>query len=170
MEQSLLETPRLVLDLVGQALDNDIFEVTAVATEADIGHRHVRVIQNDSSNQRLAHHIVSAPTSPVVAFVERDADLEAAAKALVAARFGQGGKSPYAPDTVLVNEWIKKEFLSELIKQQIAFTVEDTKAIGSKKAMDLIKDGEREGSSVVSSSPDGSILDIHDRYISRSRL
>lgn len=45
-----------------------------------------------------------------VAIVDRSADIEAAAKAITAARFSFGGYSPYAPDLVLVNEFVKKEF------------------------------------------------------------
>ena len=118
-----MNTPRLVLGLISQALDADIFEVTPKpASDADIGHSHVRVLQKGSSTPILTHHIVSNPDAPVVAFVERDADIEAAARAVVTARFAQGGKSPYAPDLVMVNEWVKKDFLSAVVQQQIAST------------------------------------------------
>lgn len=53
----------------------------------------------------------------VVAVVERDADLDEAASALVTARFGFGGTSPYAPDLVLVNEWAQKGFLEAVMKR-----------------------------------------------------
>jgi len=43
--------------------------------------------------------------------VDRTADLKLAARELVAARFAFGGSSPYAPDLVLVNEFVKQEFL-----------------------------------------------------------
>lgn len=45
-----------------------------------------------------------------MAIVDRSADIEAAAKAITTARFSFGGYSPYAPDLVLVNEFIKKDF------------------------------------------------------------
>lgn len=45
-----------------------------------------------------------------VAIVDRSADIEAAAKAITTARFSFGGCSPYAPDLVLVNEFVQKEF------------------------------------------------------------
>ena len=43
--------------------------------------------------------------------MDRTADLKLAARELVAARFAFGGSSPYAPDLVLVNEFVKQEFL-----------------------------------------------------------
>lgn len=45
-----------------------------------------------------------------MAIVDRSADLDAAARAITTARFSFGGSSPYAPDLVLVNEFVKKEF------------------------------------------------------------
>lgn len=43
--------------------------------------------------------------------IDRTADVKLAARELVAARFAFGGSSPYAPDLVLVNEFVKQEFL-----------------------------------------------------------
>lgn len=54
--------------------------------------------------------LVSAARARVVAVVDRTADVEAAARAIVRARFGFAGRSPYAPDLVLVNEYVKKDF------------------------------------------------------------
>lgn len=54
--------------------------------------------------------LVSAARTRAVAVVDRTADVEAAARAIVRARFGFAGRSPYAPDLVLVNEYVKKDF------------------------------------------------------------
>ncbi|KAK0741126.1 hypothetical protein B0T18DRAFT_472524 [Schizothecium vesticola] len=54
--------------------------------------------------------LVSAARTRAVAVVDRTADVEAAARAIVRARFGFAGQSPYAPDLVLVNEYVKKDF------------------------------------------------------------
>lgn len=45
-----------------------------------------------------------------MAVVDRTADVDLAARAIAAARFGFGGTSPYAPDLVLVNEFVKRDF------------------------------------------------------------
>jgi hypothetical protein len=58
-----------------------------------------------SSSRRIC-----SPTARVAAVVDRSGDLKAAAKDLVQARFAFGGLSPYAPDVVLVNEFVVKEF------------------------------------------------------------
>lgn len=72
---------------------------------------------NDISSPRC---ILSNPSSLSVAIVERSADFDNAARALINARFAFRGKSPYAPDLVLVNEFVKKEFLQALARQLIA--------------------------------------------------
>ncbi|AEO67476.1 uncharacterized protein THITE_2116360 [Thermothielavioides terrestris NRRL 8126] len=121
-EQSLLRTPPLVLDLIAHALDQDIFDTApAPISEADLGHPHVRVLQNgsDDAAPRLAHRLVSDPEARVVAVVERDADLDLAARELVRARFALRGRSPYAPDVVLVNEWVKREFLEAALRHAV---------------------------------------------------
>jgi hypothetical protein len=53
--------------------------------------------------------------------VDRTADLALAAEHLVAARFAFGGTSPYAPDLILVNEYIKKDFFEHALKQSIRY-------------------------------------------------
>lgn len=58
----------------------------------------------------LTSQLLSSARARCVAVVDRSADVEAAARAIAAARFGFGGASPYAPDLVLVNEFVKKDF------------------------------------------------------------
>lgn len=57
----------------------------------------------------------------MVAIVDRTADLVSAAENLVTARFAFGGSSPYAPDLVFVNEYVKKEFLEHVLKFAIPY-------------------------------------------------
>jgi acyl-CoA reductase-like NAD-dependent aldehyde dehydrogenase len=170
VEQTMLKTPRLVLEIIECALDNDIVYVTSKpVTSADIGHRHVRVLQNGSSSEEppLDNHLVSRSEGRVVAVVERDADLQAAADALVRARFGLRGKSPYAPDVVLVNEWVKKDFLSAVVQCSIQFMTEagnDAAAPRGKSGKMFLDEVTKEGlSRIVSSGEYGMVVDIEDR-------
>ncbi|ERS97071.1 hypothetical protein HMPREF1624_06400 [Sporothrix schenckii ATCC 58251] len=142
--QTLLQTPRLVLQTLAAALDADIFwastTATAAPTDAALGHRHVRVLQASASTSTAA--TIRAPTalppvvshtSRVVAIVERDADIAAAATALVRARFSFGGRAPYAPDVVLVSEWAKTDFLAAAAQAAAQFTAEGGTAAGETK-------------------------------------
>ncbi|UZP40679.1 hypothetical protein NXS19_008495 [Fusarium pseudograminearum] len=163
-ENSLRETPKLLLNLIENSLDRDIFTVSAQGvTPEDIGTSHTFVSQNGTSGPILRNHLVSDPKAPVIAFVERDADISAAAQALVSARFSLQGKSPYAPDVVFVNEWVKKDLLRALVQQSTEFlATSPTKGRALKTG--LAREVEEDDSThVVLSGSNGVILDVQNR-------
>ena len=81
----------------------------------------VQVIQDGVSLGTTAvNQLVSVPSLPVAAIVDRSADLDETARALVRARFSFGGGSPCGPDIVLVNEFTKKGLLRALVGATIA--------------------------------------------------
>ncbi|GKT85121.1 LOW QUALITY PROTEIN: aldehyde dehydrogenase [Colletotrichum tofieldiae] len=114
-----------------------------------------------------ANHLVSANAARAVAIVDRTADVEAAAKAITAARFGFGGQSPYAPDLVLVNEYVKKDFFEACSKHAtLAFARETTVRRTSDNSSDETRKAvqEAEDKRLVSSfgSNDFKLVDIKD--------
>jgi hypothetical protein len=66
------------------------------------------------------NELISLPHSPVVAVVDRTANVKHAAGELVRARFAFGGTSPYAPDVILVNEFAKKDFLQAVVSECVS--------------------------------------------------
>lgn len=64
-----------------------------------------------------------------VAVVDRTADIAAAAADIVHARFSHSGESPYAPDLVLVNEFVIKEFLDASVHSSISYTSDDNRSL-----------------------------------------
>ncbi|KLU92909.1 hypothetical protein MAPG_11857 [Magnaporthiopsis poae ATCC 64411] len=176
-EQTLQRTPRLVLDLVAQALDDEIFAVAdSPPSDSEIGHPHVRVLQNGSadgsSNIVPSHHLVSDSDVRVAAVVERDADLDLAARELVRARFGfRGSPPPYAPDVVLVNEWVKPKFMEAVVRHTVRFSSPETKGKrpspvpGPGQSLSEKLKGEK-GLNVVSWSSTGIVVDVEDRQSS----
>ncbi|EJT82348.1 hypothetical protein GGTG_02321 [Gaeumannomyces tritici R3-111a-1] len=123
IEQTIRELPAILGRMLTEALDRNTF-ATAAAAEIDAaikGRDDVThfIMGSDAEatptpSPRL---LVSASHRRVVAVVERDADLDKAASALVTARFGFGGASPYAPDLVLVNEWVQQGFLEAVLRR-----------------------------------------------------
>ena len=91
--------------------------------ESDIG--IVEVLQDSNSKHSSTSGsrctILRTPDADnkTIAIVDRTADLEEAARAILAARFNFQGKSPYAPDYVLVNEYVKKPFLHACMRHSI---------------------------------------------------
>jgi acyl-CoA reductase-like NAD-dependent aldehyde dehydrogenase len=174
------QTPALLKKLLKDTLDEDTFEiVTSKVDEKELGHQCLYLLQNGSpTDSPKANELVSPAQSRVVAVVERDANIEEAAKALVAARFSFRGRSPYAPDVVLVNEWVKKDFLNAAVQQSIRYLTEDGmngQANGhvnekrpSRETADslssMLEQVKKEGGArIVSSGANGAILDVESR-------
>jgi acyl-CoA reductase-like NAD-dependent aldehyde dehydrogenase len=67
------------------------------------------------------NQLVSKAGSVTAAIVDRTADFDETAKALVNARFSYNGKSAYAPDIIFVNEFSKKDFLQALLRHSVSF-------------------------------------------------
>ncbi|CRK29019.1 hypothetical protein BN1723_006863 [Verticillium longisporum] len=168
MGRSMLATPNIVLPLIQAALVDGTFEISyTTVSDIDINHRHCRILQNGSTAAPLAHHIVSESQNRIIAVVERDADVDEAARSLVTARFSLRGKSAYAPDLVLVNEWIRKDFLAALSRQSIALGnsyVSETRPAKASASSNLVQEVMKGGSgSVHSTSQYGAIVEIEER-------
>jgi hypothetical protein len=102
--------PPLVRELLESSLDRSIVAfVSTPATDKDLGPNHIRLDQNADSSSRT------------IAIVDQSADIASAAEMIVAAGFGFGCDSPYAPDVVFVNEFVKEAFLQALMQSAIAF-------------------------------------------------
>lgn len=177
IENTLLQAPKLVLDIISKALDHDIFLTTSTeVSEADLGHRYVSVLQNGPASSPAAYvRIESDPEARVVAVVERDADLKAAAKSLVAARFGLRGRSPYAPDVVLVNEWVREDFLGAVLQEvvvqsaRVGQSERDTKSYNKARAGGFAERARAEARvNVLSSGTTGAVVYFEDRWVSTS--
>lgn len=110
-----------------------------------------------------------------VAVVDGSADIDAAAKAITAARFSFGGRSPYAPDLVLVNEFAKKDFFEACSRYAtLSFAGQGGVKRVSGNESDEIKKAieEAEGKGQVSSfgSHEFKLVDVLDRCVSGQDL
>ncbi|KAK0383841.1 hypothetical protein NLU13_9752 [Sarocladium strictum] len=171
IEQDMLATPGLVLRLIGEALDSDIFLATRdQVTNDTLGHhRSMTVLQNGSPEAALASHVVSEPLTRTIAVVERDADLKLAARELTRARFALRGHSPYAPDLVYVNEWVKKNFLAALAEEAIRMSPhphpgasgQSDRPTVSRQLQDRI--AHDRNASIVSSNGTGVVVDVDEK-------
>ena len=77
------------------------------------------------------------------------------------------GKSPYAPDLILVNEFVKKEFLQAVIRHSIQYmAAENGTAVETQKRSGGVVRTETKGFRTITSGSNGSILEVEDRYVS----
>ncbi|KAF2966931.1 hypothetical protein GQX73_g6656 [Xylaria multiplex] len=177
-DQSMLKTPPIVLVLIEEALDKDIFQTVQQEVDSiDLGCRHIQVLQNGSKIYDSSSGLLSNTDSRVLAVVERGVDIATAADALVVACFGLRGRSLYAPDLVLVNEQVKKEFLIAVSRRAVQLVADYTESPGklarNEGKSDMIRRVYEEGfATIVSTNPGALILDIHDRtsFLLRDKL
>lgn len=106
-----------------------------------------------------------------MAVVDRTANISHAAAALGSSRTLFKGRSSYAPDVVLVNEFVADDFIHQLVQAITSPTSRETPgfAQNSSKAppdkhSSIIKELEgNEGCRIVMSGANGSIIEVRDR-------
>lgn len=108
----------------------------------------MQVVQ-ETQVQQPAYAQLASPQSKVIAVVDRTADLVAAAEHLVTARFAFGGSSPYAPDLVFVNEYVKKEFLEHTLKFAIPYLASSDEAVSNGSPKSPTSGGQKLGSNTT---------------------
>ncbi|EKV04280.1 PutA family dehydrogenase, putative [Penicillium digitatum] len=148
LPNSLRALPVLIKKLLESSLDRSIIAfVPTPAKDEDLGPQHMRLQQDD--------HL----PGKVVAVVDRTANINKAAEALVAAGFSFGGQSPYAPDLVLVNEYIKEPFLMALVQASVSFSPSASAIEGDDSRSEKTDQDEKGGLRVVSSLGRGKIME-----------
>lgn len=170
--------PTVLKRIFTSALDPDSFAaVSSPVQDQDILAMSVEVSQNGVSTRTdtAANLIVSSPSLPTVAVVDRSADLDLAAQALIRARFSFGGRSPYSPDIVLVNEFIKRDFLTAVVRASIAAAdaLEDRRSGkekptarsggGVEATIQSLRAGSGSSVRVVTESACGAVVDVQER-------
>ena len=103
----------LLRQILPDALDHDTFTITTQRPDTSFLKKVLMVVQTGLD---VPDSLVSPATARTVAIVDRTAKVTEAAQALVAARFALGGRSPYSPDVVLVNEYVMKPFVEAVIQ------------------------------------------------------
>jgi hypothetical protein len=151
-----------------KALDQDTFGIISSPIASLDLPSHVLLDQRSTSTVSRTNEILSSTTSRVIAIVDRTADIDAAAKAIVTASFSFQGTSPYAPDLVIVNEWVKKEFFDACMKYvtqvfSLRGSVKPSSSNATKETAKAVKEAEAKGQLSTFGSADFKIADIADR-------
>ena len=174
----LLELPQTLSNLdsvlkptLSKALDQDTFAIAneEVKDKQLLGECLV-VDQTGTFDEKSQPQLLSQPSAQTFAVIDRTADIQKAAKAIVAARFTYGGRSPYSPDIVLVNEFKKKEFFEACIRftsQYVPGQARSKRA--SSKVLDETKakfrSAESAGQVSIFGSQEYMIADARERYV-----
>ncbi|KAK7409682.1 hypothetical protein QQX98_008125 [Neonectria punicea] len=169
LQESLLNLDATLRKILPKALDQNVFSITTTITDASILSSAILIDQTSkTSSPSLTTQLLSATQHRAIAVVDRTADLDAAAKAITAARFGFGGMSPYAPDLVLVNEYVKKDFFEACSRYAtLSFaretTVRRVDANRNEESRRAIREAEDKRVATSFGSSDFKLVDIKDR-------
>jgi hypothetical protein len=165
-----LNIDTLLKSLLVKALDNDTFGIATKSVPSQSLPAHILLDQTSPSSLPISktNELVSSTSSRTLAIVDRTANVDAAAQAIVTARFSFQGTSPYAPDLVIVNEWVKKDFFEACIKYTTQLvsskgSVKPSSLNSSKETAKAIKDAESKGQLSTFGGRDFKIVDISDR-------
>ncbi|KAF1984848.1 ALDH-like protein [Aulographum hederae CBS 113979] len=161
LENTTQELPRLLRKLLTESMDADIFAVISAAPASEELDKMMQVLQSRSVREPGFHQVVSPTESRVITIVDRSADVEVAAQALVNARFAFGGSSPYAPDLVLVNEFVKTDFLRAATRKATYIAAGRSGKMRREKKKEESHEGK--GVNVVASGSWGSIQEVLER-------
>jgi hypothetical protein len=133
LENNLRSLNRVLRETLKSALHPDTFAIaSSPIRDTTILNAAIHIDQNSNENSPKANHLASPSHSKTYAVVDRTADVKTAARELVASRFAFGGSSPYAPDVVLVNEFVKQDFLQAVAEESRKLT-SGAKAFGDEK-------------------------------------
>lgn len=105
---------------LSQALDSTAFVATSTRPSSDMLIRCLVVDQTGSVPSPVGRRVLrSQPRSCTVAIVDRTADLKLATKEILGSRTLFSGKGPYAPNFILVNEFVEQDFI-RLVREQLS--------------------------------------------------
>lgn len=165
----MLEVDQVLKDLLPKALDPDTFYITSSAVEDSATLSSAIIVQQTHNTSIPTQNVLqSDPSGRTIAIVDRTSDIELTAKTIVNARFSFQGTSPYSPDLVIVNKFVKSAFLEACTRYASKFfsaarserqrTNNDTATIKT-----AVKDAEVKGHVSTFGSNSFVIVDVHER-------
>jgi hypothetical protein len=160
-------------EILKTALHPDTFAIaSSPIRDTAILDSAIYIDQNSSENWPKANHLASPSHNRTYAVVDRTSDVKTAAQELVAARFAFGGSSPYAPDVVLVNEFVKQDFLQAVAEESRKLTsgtktLSDAKgkSSGASRTTDAIEALKKADSrlQIISQEPSATVVELVTR-------
>lgn len=170
LSDTLLQTDSVLRSLLPQALNVNTFSIVKSIPDQSTVDEAILVDQTgDGPARTLTSQLLSSANARCIAIVDRTADIEAAAKAITTARFSFGGSSPYAPDLVLVNEFVKRDFFEACSRfATSAFAAAESRATKlagnrSNETGKAIEDAESKGQILTFGSNTFKLVDVVDK-------
>ncbi len=162
--------------ILSSSLDADTFAISESRPTPEFLQHCTLFLQSEPAEHSKARTTYISPSSPrALAVVDRTADVNTAAQAIVRARLSRQGRSPYAPDAVLVNEFVLEEFVVCLQRHMSPYMAYENDSVGSDSpkhrqrgpigdVQRLLDSAEKsEGMRVVVRGSDGNVISVQNR-------
>lgn len=146
--------------LLVDTLDADIFSVSDTRPPDDFLSRCFVLDQTKISSDARDREDGQIAPAGVVAIVDRTANIKDAARDIGMARLSFGGGATYAPDRVLVDEFVAEDFLSHITQAVTAPLLGVSKARRSAQNEQVANSA---GMKTVVSGANGAIVEVIDR-------
>jgi acyl-CoA reductase-like NAD-dependent aldehyde dehydrogenase len=149
-----------------KVLDQEAFAIspTPVATAGSEALADRCLVVDQTGSPATAKHALTSPSSHMtVACVDRSADMAVAVDAICTARFAFGGASPYAPDLVLVNEWVWQPFIAGCLERVSQEAARASSAPDQKRLQNGTAAPEQSRAKVLFSSNGLELVDVRQR-------
>ncbi|EXJ74260.1 uncharacterized protein A1O5_02556 [Cladophialophora psammophila CBS 110553] len=168
---TLTKVSGVLRKILPSALDADIFAVSSTRPSEDFLAKCHVLAQSGDEEVSATGGLQSNSSPKVVAVVDRTAKIPEAAMAIGASRVSFNGRSVYAPDVILVNEFVADDFLYHLVQAVTSPLLSETpprsphlaKGQPDGYARTLKECEGNESVRVVVSSSNGSIVEVKDR-------
>ncbi|KAL3422098.1 Aldehyde dehydrogenase family 3 member B1 [Phlyctema vagabunda] len=145
----------LLSSILSALLDQETFFVSTTTLKIDDIASVNYVVDQTAST--------ASGSSRTVALIDRSADLDQAAKSIVAARLFSNGASPYAPYLVLVNDFVSEAFRQSCFKYAKTLRADQVRGQPKNELPQYIQEAKSEGQIKTHSSVPGfTIIEIKD--------
>jgi acyl-CoA reductase-like NAD-dependent aldehyde dehydrogenase len=173
LDGGLRYVPDLLRSAFWKALDSD----AVCVIEGDVEDRSFLTeavfVDQTSTAPRLpaSSELRTCGDSRVITIVDRTANVDEAASVIIQARLAFNGRSNYAPDLVVVNEFVKKQFLEAAARHIVAQNGTPSNSQPQQQSRSIAKQAESDSAaSIVASGSDQYLVDISSRFVSVSIL
>lgn len=105
----------MLLEILPKALDRDTFYISKDKIGDDYVSQVDSVVHQNVSEISRVKVLPTPPQERTVCILDRTGDLELAARAITSTRIDSNCSSPYSPDLVLVNEYLKDSLITRCL-------------------------------------------------------
>jgi hypothetical protein len=160
---------RVLLEILPKALDRDTFHISQERLHEEyLSQVNFFVDENNDELSASAKDSHTPPKGRTVCILDRTGDLELAAKFLSSTQTSSDYTSPYSPDLLLVNEYLKDIFITRCLDFASQIEHSSSAKVATSEELEfqtLLRQAESEGEIITHKRKIGfTIVELKNRY------